>query len=150
MNSKREKALAKFREGYNCAQSILNAFADDLHLETNTALRISCGFGAGIGRQGEVCGAVTGGVMVLGLRYGRGEADDRSATELTYAKTQQLMDEFVEKHGSFICRKVLQGCDLATEEGRTYFTKQELLNKICVPCVESVVELLENNMEYSF
>ena len=95
-------------------------------------------------RKEEVCGAVTGGILVLGLRHGRGSKDDRSAMELTYLKTRELMDEFVKKNGMFICRKLLHGCELTTEEGQKYFKENELLKKVCVPCVQSVAEILEN------
>jgi len=94
-------------------------------------------------RTEEVCGAVTAGILVLGLRHGRGGKDDRSATELTYLKTRELMDRFAEKHGSFICRKLLNGCELTTEEGQKHFKENELLKKVCVPCVLSVADILE-------
>jgi C_GCAxxG_C_C family probable redox protein len=99
-----------------------------------------------MGRKEEVCGAATGGLLVLGMRYGRGSKDDRSATELTCMETRELMDEFTKKHGTFICRKLLNGCELTTEEGQKYFKKNGLLKKICAPCVQSVVEILENIM----
>lgn len=97
-----------------------------------------------MGRKEEVCGAVTGGILVLGLRHGRGSKDDRSAMVLTYRKTRELMDEFAKKHGTFICRKLLNGCELTAEEGQKYFKENDLLNKICTPCIQSVVEILEN------
>ena len=108
-----------------------------------TSLKIACGLGAGMGRKEEVCGAVTGGILVLGLRYGRGSKDDRSVMELNYLKTRELMDQFSRKHGSFICRNLLNGCDLMTEEGQKHFKENELLKKTCTPCIQSVVEILE-------
>ena len=95
-------------------------------------------------RKEEVCGAVTGGILVLGLRHGRGDKDDRSATELTYLKARELMDQFSGKHGSIICRTLLNGYDLMTEEGHNYFRENDLLKKTCAPCVQSVAEILEN------
>ena len=87
MKSKSEIAVEKFLGGFNCAQSVFYSFCDDLQFDNNTALKIACGFGAGMGRKEEVCGAVSGGVLVLGIKYGRGEKDEKTATELTYAKT---------------------------------------------------------------
>ena len=104
-------------EGYNWAQSVFYSFCNDLQINENTALKIVCGFGAGMGRKEEVCGAVTGGIIVISAKYGIGKNDDRTATELTYAKTRELMERFSEKHGTFICRKLLSGCELTTEEG---------------------------------
>jgi C_GCAxxG_C_C family probable redox protein len=112
-------------------------------LTDEIALKIACGFGAGIARKEEICGAITGGILVLGLRYGRGSNDDRSAMELTYLKTRELMDLFSNKHGTFICRELLNGCELTTEEGQKYFKENDLLKKTCTPCVQSVVEILE-------
>ena len=144
MKSKSEIAVEKFLEGFNCAQSVLYSFCDDLHFEKNTALKISCGFGAGMGLQGEVCGAVTGGIMVLGTKYGRGEQDEQTAMYVTYAKTSELMSQFNKRHGTCICRKLIDGCDLTTKEGQKQFMEKDLLIKSCKPCVQSVVEILEN------
>jgi C_GCAxxG_C_C family probable redox protein len=130
-------------EGYNCAQSVLFAWSDELKIEKDKALKMACGFGAGMGRKEEVCGAVTGGIIALGVQFGRGENEDRSSTELTYAKTRELMDRFAEKHGSFICRELLNGCDLTTEEGQKYFKENDLVNKTCKHCVRSAVDILD-------
>ena len=142
--TKVEQALSKMMEGYNCAQSVFFSFCDDLQMEKNTALKMVTGLGAGMGRKEEVCGAVTGGIIVIGAKYGRGEKDDKTATELTYRKTRVLMNKFAEKHGTFICRNLLHGCDLTTEKGQTYFKDNDLLNKVCIPCVRNVVEILEH------
>ena len=108
-----------------------------------TSLKIACGLGAGMGRKEEVCGAVTGGILVLGMRHGRGSKDERSATDLTYLKTRELMDAFAKIHGTFICRKLLNGCDLMTGEGQKYFKENDFMNKVCAPCVQSAVAIIE-------
>jgi C_GCAxxG_C_C family probable redox protein len=143
MNTKHDDAVKKFCEGYNCAQSVLFAHCDALHLDKNSALRLATGFGAGMGRKEEVCGAVSGGILVLGLKHGRGEKDDRSATETTYARTRELMDKFQKRHGTFICKQLLNGIDLTTAEGQRSFKENDFLNRVCVPCVESVITILE-------
>jgi C_GCAxxG_C_C family probable redox protein len=139
-----EQAIAKFADGFNCAQSVLFSFCDDLGLDKEKALKIACGFGAGMGRKEEVCGAVTGGIMVIGAKYGRGENDERKATEIAYAKVRELMDKFSQIHGTYLCRKLLNGCELTTEEGQKIFKENDYLNKVCKPCVKSVVEIVEN------
>ena len=144
MSDRTEAAVSKFVAGYNCAQSVVYAFCDDLHLEKDLALKIACGFGGGMGRKEEVCGAVTGGIIVLGAKYGRGENDEKPATELTYQKTRDLIDQFTKRHGTFICRSLLGGCDLTSAEGQKYFKENDLSNKVCKQCVQSVVEILEN------
>lgn len=144
MKTRSDMAVTKFREGYNCAQSVFSSFCDELQIDENTALKIACGFGGGMGRKEEVCGAVTGGIMTIGTKYGRGRNDDRTAMETTYSKTRELMERFSEKHGTFICRKLLSGCELTNEEGQKHFKENDFLNKICVPCVQSVVGILES------
>lgn len=142
--SKSEQALATFAQGYSCAQSVFASFCDELKIDKDTALKLSCGFGAGVARKGQVCGAVSGGILVLGAQYGRGANEDRSATEQTYAKTRDLLERFAGQHGSFLCRELLNGCELTTEEGQKQFKENELLNTVCRPCVQSVVEILES------
>jgi C_GCAxxG_C_C family probable redox protein len=144
MNTLGEKAVGKMLEGYNCAQAVLYAGCDRLPLDKDAALRLACGLGAGMGRKQEVCGAVSGGILALGLRHGRGEKEDRSRTETTYAKTRELMDRFAAKHGSYRCRDLLGGCDLLTEEGQRHYKANDLLHKICIPCLQTVGEILED------
>ena len=143
---KNQIAVQKFSEGYNCAQSVFYCFCDDLGFDKNTALKLATGLGGGMGRKEEVCGAVTGGIIVLGAKYGRGEKDDRAATELTYQKTRELMDRFAAKHGTFICRQLLGDCELTSEEGQKQYKENDLFNKVCKPCVESAVDILEEIM----
>jgi C_GCAxxG_C_C family probable redox protein len=96
-----------------------------------------------MGRKEEVCGAVSGGIMVIGAKYGRGENEDRKVTDNTYIKIRELMHKFSEKHGTYICRKLLNGCELTTEEGQKIFKENDYFNKVCKPCVRSVVEIIE-------
>ena len=142
MPDKGQLAVDKFAEGYNCAQSVVFAFCDECGLSEDAALKISCGFGGGMGRKQEVCGAVTGGIMILGLRHGRGTRDDRSVTEELYPGVREFMDGFAVRNGSYLCRE-LSGCDLTTEEGQRRFKEDGLLEKVCKPCVRSAAEMLQ-------
>ena len=143
MSTKTEIAAGTLLSGYNCAQSVVHAFRDEADLDEDLALKIATGLGVGMGRKQEVCGAVTGGILVLGLRHGRGRTESRSTTEQTYLKTRELMDRFSIKHGSCLCRQLLQGYDLATEEGQRRAKADDMLNIVCRPCVQTVVEILE-------
>jgi C_GCAxxG_C_C family probable redox protein len=143
MYPKTDIAVQKFTSGYNCAQSVLSSFCNDLGFDENTASKIACGFGAGMGRKQEVCGAVTGGIMVIGLKYGNVSGDDRESKEKTYAMTREFIDRFEKKHGSCNCRKLLKGCDLSMETGQREFREKNLHNKICKECVKSAVEMVE-------
>jgi C_GCAxxG_C_C family probable redox protein len=143
MKTKLETAIQKFTSGYNCAQAVLYSFKDEINIDDNAALKTACGFGAGIGRKGEICGAVAGGIIAIGIKFGRGGNDGETATEKTYSKTGELMDKFESKHGTYICRELLDGCDLSTEEGQMHFRNYDLFNTICKKCVGSVVQILE-------
>ena len=136
-------AAEKFLAGYNCAQAVLFSFCDDLGFDKDAALRLACGFGAGMARKQEICGAVTGGILTIGLKHGRGEGQDRAPTEATYGKVRELMSRFESKHGSCLCRTLLEGCDLNTSDGQRYFKEHDLLNKTCTGCVRTVVETVE-------
>jgi C_GCAxxG_C_C family probable redox protein len=142
-----ERATEKFLSGYNCAQSVLWAFSEELGLPSDTALKLATGLGAGMARRQEVCGAITGGILVLSLRYGRSDGQDRTATEETYAKTRELMSRFEAEYGTCNCRELLGGCDIATEEGRKIFIDSDLLNTTCTRCVQSVIHVLENMVQ---
>jgi C_GCAxxG_C_C family probable redox protein len=146
MKTKNDVAAEKFLAGYNCAQAVLYAYGPDLGLSGEMALKLATGLGAGMARRGEVCGAVTGGILALGLKYGRGSQQDRSATEQTYQKTLELMAGFEQRHGSCLCRVLLAGCDLRTAEGQRRFKERDLLHTTCVGCVRTVVEALAGIM----
>ena len=142
MKTKTEVAVEKFVSGYNCAQSILYAFAPELGLEPETALKVATGLGGGLGGRGEVCGAVSGGILVLGLRFGRGAQQEKAVAQQAYQKTGELMAAFERVHGSCTCRTLLCGCDLRTPEGMQRFRDEGLHQKVCVGCVRTVGELL--------
>lgn len=142
-----EVAIERFLTGYNCAQAVLYAYGPSLELDGETALKIATGLGAGMARRGEVCGAVTGGILVLGLKYGRGSQQDRSATERTYQKTEALMSRFEKRHGSCLCRALLGGLDLRTSEGQQHFKERNLLREVCVRCVRGVVDDVADLLE---
>jgi len=143
MSTSNEIAVEKFLSGYNCAQAVLYSVSDELRFDKDSALKLACGFGAGMGRRQEVCGAITGGILAIGLKHGRGEGQDRALTEETYRKVRELMARFEAKHGTCNCRALLKGCDLSTPDGQLDFKANDLLNKTCKGCVTTVVETLE-------
>jgi C_GCAxxG_C_C family probable redox protein len=137
-----DEASALFAAGFNCAQSVLGAFASAVGLEKEVALRIATGFGAGMGRQQEVCGALTGAYMVIGCRHGMTDAKDFSTKEVAYARVQKLTAAFAEKHGSIRCRDLL-GCDLSTEEGRSVFKNGDMARTWCAGFVRDAAMLVQ-------
>ncbi len=107
MNSYSDKAKALFREGYNCSQAVLLAFAEELGLDDETALKVASPFGGGMGRLREVCGAVSGMFMVIGLIDGYTSPKDRDSKTALYARVQELAQKFREENGSIVCRELL-------------------------------------------
>jgi C_GCAxxG_C_C family probable redox protein len=142
MNARTEVAVEKFVSGFNCAQSILYAFGPDLGLDPETALKVATGLGGGLGGRGEVCGAVSGGILALGLKFGRGEKQEKAVAQQAHQRTGELMAAFERVHGSCVCRTLLCGCDLRTPEGKQRFREENLHQKVCVGCVRTVGEIL--------
>ena len=134
-------ATTKFLAGYNCTQAVLFASCDRLQFDKSLALKLATGFGAGMGREGEVCGAVSGGILALSLKYGRAEGDDRSKTDDSYARTQAFLAHFKSRHRTVICRELIH-CDLRTAEVQRFFKENDLLHQTCVPCVRTASELV--------
>ena len=135
MSTKSEEAKKLFKGGANCAQAVVGAFAEECGLEFEQAMRMASSFGAGMGRLREVCGAVSGMLMVLGLKEGRYPVGDKHGKDQHYARVQALAAEFKSKTGSLICHELLglaKGPDAPVSEARTeaYYRKR--------PCVELV------------
>ena len=138
--TKGEKAKALFLDGYNCAQAVLGAFCDDLGLDFETAMKFSSGFGGGMGRLREVCGAVSGMFMVINMKCGYTSPTDTDGKKELYSHIQTLAKKFEEENGSIICRELLgltEKVSAPAPEARTdtYYKKR--------PCGE-LVEIAAN------
>lgn len=142
MTTKVEKAVETFSKGFNCAQAVFSTYAPEFGTDERDALRISAGFGSGMARLQEVCGAVTGAFMVIGAKRGNTEAADTAAKGKTYEQVRSFDKQFRELHGTILCRELL-GCDLNTEEGQRQFTGQNLIKTVCTECVRDAARILE-------
>ena len=136
------KATETFNSGFNCSQSVLAAFCNEFGLQDETALRVACGLGGGMGRMAKTCGAVTGAFMVIGLKYGQTQADDKAAKEKTYGLVKTFADMFAKEHGSIECRELL-ACDINTPDGLKTANEKNLFKTTCPKYVESAVKILE-------
>ncbi len=112
-----ELAGAFFKQGYNCSQSVLLAFAETYGLSLEQAAQVAAGFGGGMGRLGHTCGAVSGGLMALGLARGIVIPGDKAAKEETYALARRFQARFAERFGALDCKDLL-GVDISTPEGQ--------------------------------
>lgn len=156
MESRKEKAVMLFKEGYNCSQSVFAAYSDIYGIDEKTALRLSSSFGAGIGRMREVCGTCSGMFLIAGLISGSTEGKDAAGKKKNYDMVQMLAEEFRKRNGSIICRELL-GLDKeevsAAEfketkpEARTseYYKKRP-----CVELVRQAAEILESTILKEF
>lgn len=144
-----DNALKTFRSGFNCTQAVLSSFAEDLKLDTGTALSVACGFGAGMGRLQETCGAVTGAYMAIGVFACRNLSDNQERKEQSYAMIRQFDKQFKDLHGSTNCMDLI-GCDLSTLEGRTDAKNRLLFDTICEKCVSDAVIILEKMIKQKY
>jgi C_GCAxxG_C_C family probable redox protein len=149
MPGKGDVAIDLMAAEANCAQAVLCAFSVESGLGREKAMKLASGFGAGLGRRQEVCGAVTGAAMVIGLKHGQAHEGDKEAKERTYRLVRGLMVRFATEFGSCFCRELLPGCDLATEAGQAKYKEDGLAEKVCRPCVRGAVNILEEILRES-
>ena len=102
------KAAELFLGGYNCAQAVVVAFCDELGMTEAQAARMASSFGGGMGRMREVCGAVSGMLLVAGILYGYDTPGDDVSKKRHYTLVQQLAGQFREEVGSIVCREILK------------------------------------------
>lgn len=136
-----EKANKYFCEKFHCSQAVLAAFANELEITEKQALKLGACFGSGM-RKGEVCGACTGALMVLGLKYGQYQKDDIESRIRTNNITDRFLDEFKKANGSYICNELLN-CNISTEKGIKTALDNNLFTEFCPQMVESAVKTLE-------
>lgn len=143
MGTKAKRAKELFKDGYNCSQAVLGAFCEDLNLDFESAMRMASSFGGGMGRLREVCGAVSGLFLAVGLKFGYSSPIDIDAKAKHYKLIQQLAEKFKEKNGSIICRELLnigenKESHIPEQRTETYYKKRP-----CAELVEDAAEIFE-------
>jgi C_GCAxxG_C_C family probable redox protein len=145
-NALSEKATALFDRGYNCAQSVLLTMFEQWNGKSDVIPKIATGFGGGIGRCGSVCGALSGGIMALGIKYGTNEPSLEKRLK-TYKLAQKFYRQFEKEHGSVLCRELI-GYDLSKPKELEKAKKAKVFDEKCVNfvrrAVESLLELVEH------
>lgn len=134
------KAVQYYENGYMCSQAVFAAFAEQFGITEKQALQIGACFGGGM-NKGEVCGACTGALMVLGMKYGQFDLLDAASRAKGSAVAVKFLDEFEKNKGSYVCRDIL-GCDLRTEEGRNYARSNGLFGTLCPEMVRAAAEIV--------
>lgn len=140
--NKIENAVAVFEMGFACSQAILSTFGVEFGLAAGLALKIADPFGAGMRGLSQTCGAVTSSFMVIGLKFGRTQANDILAKEKIAQLVQEFVKRFKARNGTIICKELL-GYDLSTPEARAQVEAQGLFKTTCPKLVRDAAEILE-------
>lgn len=137
-----DQARELFLSGYNCAQSVVLSFADDLKYSRELAQKMAAGFGGGMGKQQETCGAVTGAYMVLGLIRGEQVNNNDDLKTRAYGSVQEFTRQFIAEYQTTNCKELI-GCDLNTPEGSKQFKEEKIMENVCAGCVQKAVQIVE-------
>jgi C_GCAxxG_C_C family probable redox protein len=144
--SKSDCAVDCFNNGYNCAQAVFSTYCEQLGLDKTNALKIAGSFGGGMGHIGETCGAVTGAIMLIGLKHGKVHKDDNEARETTYKLVQEYTKRFKAVNGSVKCTELL-GHDISTSEGLKAAREADLWDTVCAKLVKDSAQIVEDLLE---
>ena len=145
MSSKVEQAVQRFSEGFNCSQAVFGTYCQQFGLDSKQAYKVATGFGGGM-HINSVCGAVTGALMVLGLKYGNATAADKNAKAKAYEKVVGYTKRFKARNGSVMCAELL-GADISTANGMKKAQENELFDSICPKMVREAAEILEEMLD---
>lgn len=143
MTEHAKKAGELFHDGHNCAQAVFAAFTDVTGIDEKTSLMLSSSFGGGMGRMREVCGAVSGAFMVLGVLYGNCEINDDKKKE-HYALIREAADKFRKENGSIICRELLDGVVKDTSNDPEKRTVEYYEKRPCREYVEMAAQIVDD------
>lgn len=141
-----DSAVSVFKEGFLCSQAILSVYGDRLGLDRETAMKLAAGFGGGMARSGQTCGAVTGALMAIGLAYGHVEVDAKVEKARTYQAVERFISAFKESHGTVNCNELL-GHDLGDPEGYRNAKASGLFTSECPKFVVSAAKILERVLD---
>lgn len=142
-----DKAEKYYCNNFNCSQAVFTAYATELGLEEEVALKIATQFGGGA-RKGEMCGAVSGALMVLGLKYGHCHAEDMEEKGRAYQIAEDFMNRFITEKGTVVCRELL-GYDVSKKEDMVKIKELNLFKTTCpemIKCAAAIVEQMINEL----
>ncbi len=147
MGDKAAKALELFNAGANCSQSVLMAFADECGMDERAACRLASGFGGGVGRMRQVCGAVSAMVIVANIKYGPDAFGDKSLKDAQYAIVQELAAKFKAEAGSIVCAELLGGGNASTAPVSNERTADFYRKRPCARLVALAAGIMEDYLE---
>lgn len=141
--NKQEQATNLFRNYYNCSQSVLSVFAEELGVKKDLAMKLASPFGSGIAFMQETCGAVSGALMAIGLKYGKGENGTNEDKARAYDLSQHFMTEFKKLHQTVCCRELLDSINMSTPEGMELIIELDYFRIRCARYVKDAVGIAE-------
>ena len=144
MNKKSEKAAELFKTGYNCAQSVLGEFHEEIGMTFEEALKLASSFGGGMGRMREVCGAVSSMFMIAGIKKGYISPNDDVTKEKHYTLIQNLAEKFKKEYGTIICRELLGEDDNSPVPSKR--TEQYYQERPCENFIKTAAKIIEENL----
>ncbi|MBD5475455.1 MAG: C_GCAxxG_C_C family protein [Lachnospiraceae bacterium] len=144
--SRAQRAVKTFKEGYNCAQAVFATYADCFGMDRETAFKMSSAMGAGVGRMREVCGAVSSMAMLAGLKEGNTDPQDEEAKAHIYTLVRQMSARFKEEYGTIICRELL-GIDGAEESAKPSIRTPEFYEtRPCAKIIACAAQIIEDEL----
>ncbi len=145
--TKGEKAKSLFLNGYNCAQAVFGAFTDELAIDFDFAMKFASGFGGGMGKLREVCGAVSGMFMVFNMKHGYTSPTDAEGKKALYAHIQTLAKRFEDENGSIICRELLGLSVKKSEPVPQERTKEYYQKRPCAELCELAANIVDEYLK---
>ena len=141
--NKSEIASGYMKKGYNCAQSIIKAYASEVGIKEEDAIRMASALGGGVGRNGHICGAVSGAALIIGMKFGSTDPANFQAKEKAYNKTNELLEKFSEENKSVLCKELIP-YDMKIPEELKKAREAGVFAKQCLLYVLSAGRILEN------
>ncbi|MDQ1354298.1 MAG: hypothetical protein QG657_4607 [Acidobacteriota bacterium] len=141
MNNK-EQSVTLFKEGFCCSQAVLVPYAEQWGLDREPFLKLADAFGGGIGGMASICGAVSGAIMVIGLKYGRTQPDDLDAKQKNRTLVKEFVKRYKDRYGTIECKELL-GVDISTAEGQAIAKEKGLFESKCPKLIEDAVDILD-------
>jgi C_GCAxxG_C_C family probable redox protein len=141
--NKSEIAAGYMKKGYNCAQAIIKAYAGDVGVNEEDAVKMASAQGGGVGRNGHICGAVSGAALIIGMKYGTADPTDFQAKETAYNKTSELLKRFSAENKTVLCKDLIS-YDLKNPEELEKAREAGIFQKKCPLFVASAGQILEN------
>jgi C_GCAxxG_C_C family probable redox protein len=131
------------KKGYNCAQSVIKAYAGDVGMNEEDGVKMASVLGGGIGRTGHICGAVSGAALVIGMKFGSTDNTDKHSRDKAYQKANELLEKFSAQNKSVLCKDLL-GYDISTKEGLKQARESGVMVQKCPALVSSAAKILES------